>query len=236
MADIKKKIWIIPLIGGILAIVATIAAPAVSMNFMGLARDSFWMWGFYTLEATMPGPESVAHFIPNLLALITSIVTTALIVVSGILLIVFAITSRKRSKLTLVRNISIIAGILILAGEILWLIMVPANFPYTQYGFWTGYPGTFWKLCYGPMCFNMHGVGFGIIGGFIAAGLTFLGVGLASYYSKERPEKVIKAKKPVLPSEEKGTVSKTELLFCSECGSKIEDPNLKVCTNCGHKF
>ena len=233
MAEAKRLIWLIPLIGGILAIVATIAAPAVSMMFMGMARDNLWMWGFYTLEA---GAESVAHFIPNPLALLTSILSTVLIIVSGVLLILFAVLSRKGSKLIRVRNISIIAGILILAGEILWLILVPANFPFSQYTFWSGYPGTFWKLCYGMVCFNMHNVGFGIIGGFMAAGLTFLGVGMTSYYSKERPEKVIKAKEPVLPSEEKGTVTKTELLFCSECGSKIEDPNLKICTNCGHKF
>ncbi len=236
MADVKRFIWLIPLIGGILAIIATIATPAVSMNFMGMARDNLWMWGFYTLEAAMPGPESVAHFIPNLLGLIISIVVTALIVVSGILLILFAVLSRKGSRLKLVRNMSIIAGVLIIAGEILWLIMVPANFPYDQYGFWSGYPGDFWKYCYGPICLNMHNVGFGIIGGFMAAGLAFLAVGMATYYSKERTEKVTKVKEPILPSEEKSTVTKTELLFCSECGSKIEDPNLKVCTNCGHKF
>ncbi|MFX1460616.1 MAG: hypothetical protein ACFFBT_14215, partial [Promethearchaeota archaeon] len=218
MTDPKKYIWLIPLIGGIIAIVATIATPAVSMVFMGMARDSLWMWGFYTLDA---GPDSITHFIPNIAISITSLVVTALIVVSGILLILFAVLSRKGTKLRRVRNISIITGILILAGEILWLIIVPANFPFEQYSFWSGYPGTFWKLCYGVVCFNMHNVGFGIIGGFLAAGLAFLGVGLATYYSKERPEKVIQAKEPVLPSEEKGTVTKTELLFCSECGTKI---------------
>ncbi len=233
MAEAKKLIWLIPLIGGILAIVATMLAPAVYMNFMGMASDNFWMWGLYSLNA---GPESVTHFIPNLPALISSILATVLIVASGILLIIFAILSRKGTKLRRVRNLSIISGILILASEILWLIIVPANFPFDQYSFWSGYPGTFWQLCYGMVCFNMHNVGFGIIGGFIAAGIVFLGVGMATYYSKERTEKITKAKEPVLPSEEKGTVPKTELLFCSECGSKIEDPNLKICANCGHKL
>ena len=97
---------------------------------------------------------------------------------------------------------------------------------------------TFWRLSYPyyGISLSIHKVGFGVIGGFIAAVLSFLGVGLAQYYSKQRPEIIPKPIEPVLPSEEKGPVTKAELLFCSECGAKIEDPNLKFCGNCGHEF
>jgi len=234
MAEARNYIWIIPLIAGILAI-GILFAPATSMNFMGYVRDYLWLWGFYILDAPVV-PETAAHFIPSVMIMITSIVVTALIALSGILLIVFAAKAKKRSELRGVRNVSIVAGILLIFSEILWLVLIPLFFPFSNYTFWATYPGDYWRYCYMAICFTMHNAGFGVIGGFIAAGLTFLGVGLASYYSKERPEKVPKTIKPVVPSEEKGPVTKTELLFCSECGAKIEDPNLKFCGNCGHEY
>ncbi|MFW9946664.1 MAG: zinc ribbon domain-containing protein [Candidatus Odinarchaeota archaeon] len=230
MAEAGKHVWIIPLIVGILAI-GSLFAPATSMNYMGVVTDVLWMWGFYILNAPTV-PEYIAHFIQNPLIITISIVSTALIAVSGLLLIIFAAKKRLRP----IRNISIVAAILIIASEILWLIFVSLFFPFNNYSFWSGYPGNFWRFCYYMWCIKMHSVGFGIIGGFLAAALAFLGVGLANYYLKERPQKVPKTTKPIVSSEEKGVIAKTELLFCSECGAKIEDSNLKFCGNCGHEF
>ncbi|MFX1259862.1 MAG: zinc ribbon domain-containing protein [Promethearchaeota archaeon] len=236
MAEARNYIWIIPLIAGILAIVSLLAPAAYfNLRFYGYSiMDNLWLWGLYAA----PPYGTPVEFVPSPLVMIPSIVTTALIAVSGILLIVFAAKAKSRSELLPVRNVSIISGILILASEILWLILVPLFFPIEIY--WPlppPYEVTFWSISYyGITILNIHNVGFGIIGGIIAAVLSFVGMGTAHYFSKQRPEKIPKPIETVLPSEEKVPVAKTELLFCSECGAKIEDPNLKFCGNCGHEF
>ena len=62
------------------------------------------------------------------------------------------------------------AGVLILASEILWLILVPLFFPMEDY--WgvvpPGFELTFWSMSYMGMSISIHNVGFGIIGGIIA--------------------------------------------------------------------
>ncbi|MFX0018301.1 MAG: zinc ribbon domain-containing protein [Promethearchaeota archaeon] len=237
MTEARDYIWIIPLIAGILAIVSLLA-PAAYFNFRFYAysiMDNLWLWGLYAA----PPYGSPVEFVPSPLVMIPSIVTTALIAVSGILLIVFAAKGKSGSDLLPVRNVSIITGILILASEILWLILVPLFFPIEVY--WGGLPPsyeiTFWSISYyGIHIMTIHNVGFGIIGGFIAAALSFIGMGAAHYFSKQRPEKISKSIEPILPSEKVEPTGKTDFIFCPECGAKIEDPNLKFCGNCGYEF
>ncbi|MFX0026375.1 MAG: zinc ribbon domain-containing protein [Candidatus Hermodarchaeota archaeon] len=240
MAETRKHIWIIPLITGILVLFAVLITPAAYMAIPYYSISAnLWLWGLYS-PPPYGGWWNNGDFVPSPLVMIPSIVTTALIILSGTLLIIFAIVGKKRSRLSGIRNISIVSGILILASEIIWLILVPLFFPMEHY--WPPLPLgvvlTFWRLSYPyyGIGISIHRVGFGIIGGFIAAVLSFLGVGLAHYYSKQRPEIISKPIEPTLISEEKTPVAKTELLFCTECGAKIEDPNMKFCGNCGHEF
>jgi len=236
MAEARKYIWIIPLIAGILAIVSLLAPAAYfNLRYYGYSiMDNLWLWGLYAA----PPYGTPVEFVPSPLVMIPSIVTTSLIAVSGILLIVFAAKAKRRSGLLPVRNVSIMAGVLILASEILWLILVPLFFPMEDY--WgtvpPGFELTFWSISYLGMSISIHSVGFGIIGGFIAAALSFVGMGIAHYFSKERPEKISKTVVPVLPSEKVEPIAKTDFIFCPECGAKIEDSNLKFCGSCGHEF
>ena len=236
MTEGRKYVWIIPLIAGILAIVSLLAPAAYfSFSYYGYSiLDNLWLWGLYAA----PPYGTPVEFVPSPLVMIPSIITTALIAISGILLIVFAAKARSRSELLPVRNVSILAGVLILASEILWLILVPLFFPMEDY--WgtvpPGFELTFWSISYLGMSIRIHNVGFGIIGGIIAAVLSFVGMGTAHYFSKQRPEKISKTVVPVTPSEKLEPIDKSDFIFCPECGVKIEDPNLKFCGNCGHEF
>jgi len=98
----------------------------------------------------------------------------------------------------------------------------------------------------------IHNVGFGIIGGLIAAGLSFICVGVTHHYSKEElikipeevkvpekikiPEKMPEARKPILPPKTIAPVTTGDFNYCPECGTQIEVPNASFCTECGHKF
>ena len=236
MADIKKYIWIIPLVAGIFALIAVVT-PAVSMNFLGMLTANLWFWGLYLYDYT--GFFSGTDFIMDPLVLIPSLITTILISLSGVLLVAAgAKLKRDNNKLGFVRNFSAISGVLILIGEILWLVMVPMFFPMAYYwdAVFAPYPYTFWTLNMGIINMNLHAAGFGVIGGFIAAGMAFGAVGAASYYSKERPMKTPKKKEVTPMTKETTSEKEAELKFCPECGAKIEDPNIKFCGKCGFEF
>lgn len=236
MADIRKNIWLIPLVAGIIALIAVVT-PAVSMNLLGMLTASLWFWGLYIYDYT--GFFSGTDFIMDPLVLIPSLVTTILITLSGVLLISAAARLKRDSdKLGCVRNFSVISGALTLIAEILWLVMVPLFFPMAYY--WdavlTGFPYTFWTWNMGFFNYPLHSAGFGIIGGFIAAAIAFIAAGVASYFSKERPMK-IPEKKEVIPVTKEAPLAKgPELKFCPECGAEIEDPDIKFCGKCGFEF
>lgn len=225
MAEIKEYIWIIPLIGGIFAII-TLLVPAATMNFMGAATADLWVWGLYNYNIA-------GNIGTQFMVLIPSLITTVIITSSGILLIASSIGLRKTPKN--VRNFSLIAGMLVLVAEALWLIVVPMVFPIEDF-FPPLLPGmtlTFWSWSYSGMGITLHTVGFGIIGGFISAVIAFIGAGVAQYYSKDH-EVIIPKKKETVPTIKEPVASETpKQKFCPECGAEIEDGNIKFCGKCG---
>ncbi|MHA1986204.1 MAG: zinc ribbon domain-containing protein [Promethearchaeota archaeon] len=225
MTDAKKYIWVIPVIAGFFAIVSLLT-PAASLNYMGMISADLWMWDLYTWNYTMV--SSGAEFVGEPLVLIPSIISTSLFVIGGILLLVAAIRLRVRNLEQVNITIpSVLSGVAIIIAEIMWLSMVPTNFPTSR--FFSGYPGTFWKF----YAMSFHTVGFGIIGGFISAAIAFGGAGVAYYYSKERKVTSPK-KKEVTPPIKASPVSETpERISCPECGVEIKDLTMKFCGNCG---
>ncbi len=232
MAEIKEYIWIIPLIGGIIAII-TLLAPAASMNISipgSSIRADLWLWGLYNYNfmELLVGSDFIM--------LEVSLITTVIIALGGILLIGSSIGLKK--NLRNIRNFSIIAGMLVLVAEILWVIIVPTGFPMEQY--WgivpPGFTLTFWSFGSGGISISLHTIGFGVIGGIISAVIAFVGAGAAHYYSKER-EVIIPGEKEVFPTTKEPTASETpKLKFCPECGIEIKNPDHKFCKKCGFKL
>ncbi len=247
--DEPRNIFIIPLIAGILVIIS-VFTPATFMTYGG-TKDFLWLWGYYVLDDPLLDIH-IRGFMGQIIH--PSYISSILIGTGGIVLIVYAIKLRLgRTEFKNMRDISIFTAILIIAGEILWLVLVPLFFP-TEDFLGLSLPGnilSFWRFHYiGDT--PLHYIGFGIIGGFIAAGLSFISIGVTHHYSKEElikiprkvevtekiiaPEKMPKAEKPILTSEMIAPVTTGDFNYCPECGTKIEIPNANFCTECGHQF
>lgn len=151
--------------------------------------------------------------------------------VGGVLLLITAARLKGRNLDQVnIKTPAILGGVVILIAELFWIIAVSLMFPMGRI---LPLPGaTFWNFA----GMTLHSPGFGVIGGFLAAGISFIAAGAAHYYSKERKVK-IPEKKEVVPTIKEPTPSETpELKFCPECGAEIEDPNIKFCGKCGFEF
>ena len=193
-------------------------------------RADLWLWGLY--DYNLGGGVVGSDFV----MLGASVIITVIIALGGILLIGSSIGVRK--NLRNVKNFSIIAGMLILVAELLWVIIVPTFFPMEQY--WGVIPPgvtlTFWTFSYMGVSLTLHAVGFGFIGGILAVIIAFGGAGAAKYYSKERDVKVPEKRETVPPTKEPTASETPELKFCPECGAELEDPEIKFCGKCGFEF
>jgi hypothetical protein len=247
--DEPRNIFVLPLIAGILVIIA-IFTPATYLTYSG-TRDFLWLWGLYILDA---GATHVRGFLGEIIH--PSYTCSILIGTGGIILIVYAIKLRLgRKEFKNMRDISIFAALLILAGEILWLILIPLLFP-TESFLGLYIPGdilSFWRFNYIGNT-PLHYVGFAIIGGFIAVGLSFISIGVTHHYAKEDlitipkrepiaipekvrvPEKMPEAEEIILPTKTVKAITSSGLNYCPACGKKIEVPSANFCTDCGHRF
>ena len=255
--DEPRNIFVLPLIAGTLVIIA-IFTPATYLNY-DETKDLLWLWGLYILNS---GATHVGGFLGEIIH--PSYICSILIGTGGIILIIYAIKLRLgRKEFKNMRDISIFAALLILAGEILWLVLVPLLFP-TESFLGLYIPGdilSVWRFNYiGNM--PLHYVGFAIIGGFIAVGLSFISIGVSHHYAKEElitipkrepiaipekeriaiPEKdrvserMPEAEEIILPTETVTPKTSSGLNYCPACGKKVEVPNANFCTDCGHRF
>ncbi|MFX0018238.1 MAG: zinc ribbon domain-containing protein [Promethearchaeota archaeon] len=244
-----RNIFILPLVAGILVVIS-VFTPATYMTYSGI-KDFLWLWGFYIMDDPFGGYH-IRGFMGEIIH--PSYIISILILICGIVLIIYAIKLRLgRKEFRNMRDISIFTTILIIAGEVLWLILIPLFFP-TEEFLGLSVPGeilSFWRFNYiGIM--PLHYIGFGIIGGFIAAGLSFICIGVAHHYSKEElikipeiakvpekieaPEMIPEIEKPILPPKAVAPITSAEFKYCPECGTKVEVPNANFCTECGHQF
>jgi len=195
MTEVKKYIWVLPVIVGILAIVSLVT-PVASMDYMGMGMltANLWMWDLYTynFSSVSVGTE----FVTELMVMIPSLIATSLIAIGGVVSLVYGLRLRKNGDVRKIITPSALMGILFIAGELLWLILVPVNFPMETYFGPLPPEITFWNYSAMGMTVSMHTMGFGLIGGFLAAVLAFIAVGVARYYSKER-EVIVPEKKEI---------------------------------------
>lgn len=183
MSEIKVKVWTFPVIVGTLAILSLLT-PVASFSFMGESIANLWMWDLYVYD--YGGAVVGSEFISEPLVMIPSLIATSLIVIAGVGSIISGLLLRKSNNLRKFAIPTALLGILFIVGELVWLVLVPANFPIEAY---LGPPPLggimdLWSMTYMGTRVSLHTMGFGIIGGFLAGGLAFGEMGAAFYYSK----------------------------------------------------
>lgn len=235
MAEVKNYIWLFPIIAGILAFI-TIVTPAGSMNLFGAFTGNLWLWGFYIYDYV--GYAVGAEFLTDPLVIIPSLITTSLLVISGVIFIIIGVLLKKNKDLRRIVSPSIILGVLCIVSEIIWLVTVPLNFPMEDYlgPAPPGYFYDFWSMSFMGISVTLHNASFGVIGGFLTALIAISGAGAAYYYSKERRPKIRDKIETKIPTEKIITSEVPKPKFCPECGAKLDDPSVKFCGNCGYQI
>ncbi len=223
--ETRDNIWIIPLIAGILVILA-ILTPTAYFSYMGVTWN-WWMWNLTMMGVV--GYDSVSLFISDLDFIIPSIVTTGVALLSTVNLLILFSSTRKRNLDT--KNFglrSIISAVLSIGVIIYYMMAIDIAF----YGGLTMEGTTFPA---GYHFWDAFSPGFGIVLLFLSAVLSFIGVAVFQYYSK-REEDIIPPRMDPIP--DYIPVSKTmgNLKYCPECGNKNLLNDAKFCTNCGFKF
>lgn len=183
MSEIKIKVWIFPVIAGTLAILSLLT-PVASFNYMGETVANLWMCGLYVYD--YGGVVVGTEFISEPMVIIPSLIATSLIVIAGVTSIMSGIRLRKSDNLRKFVIPNALLGILFIVGELVWFVLVPANFPMEAY---LGPPPLggildLWSMTYMGTSIPIHTMGFGLIGVFLAGSLAFVEMGLALHYSK----------------------------------------------------
>ena len=239
MNDIRK-IWVLPLLSGIITIIALITPTAVLI----VSNEYFdyleiqWMWGllYYDLKDFLTpyflsGFEFITH-IP--VAIILGIITSITMLCSAILSIVSTSSFRKGSQqFASIKKFWIISGLLQIASGIIYLIGIQISFMIYKLRT-SGIFVSFWENRF---------PNFGVLAPIVCGVLCIIGVIVGT--------KILKRGEVIAPLEQikqpklspltqvnsdpqlNRTVELSRLNFCPECGYKISVMNSKFCTDCG---
>ncbi len=145
---IKRFIWILPLIGGLLTLRA-IFTPA-AYYFESSGHLIFWMWGWYD-RLGIWDYGMAKGFISDPLILNIGIICTVLIIVGASIFIVNSISaafiSRKGNKFTkIVLWVWFLCGILLIIAPIFWMAMVQIFPPFSPIPVGSDPPLNFWSV------------------------------------------------------------------------------------------
>lgn len=234
MKEMKEYFWVLPIIAGILSIVALLAPAVYFPTGMGVINIYFWLWGLLAINLTYGYPTiNYSGFVLDPMTFIPSLLNSVILVISTIILFITA-NKARRSKINL-KNLSYslaILGILCIASNLIWIILIGISFPISVIdsvlpGFSSIFGSSFWAVL---------SIGFGAIVPFISGSIAIISGIAVNYYSKERPVKIPEKKEVIPPTEKPSPPIKAEFDTCPECEAKIEDPSTKFCGKCGFEF
>ncbi len=213
MGENKNSIWALPLIGGILALIGLLTPAASYSSYYNTMQ--FWMWGLMSVRLYdyYEGYLTVTQFTESPVEIGLSIISTVIILVSAILLISKANSSRKNG----VSGVGWLSpSILMMLGTIIWMVGLEIYSQiYSGLSFWT-----------------YIDAGFGVIGPFLGAGLSIVGYGVSKMSSKRTQEMIIPMKQG-FTSPHISINAAHSFRFCPQCGEKRQQADQHFCINCG---
>lgn len=168
MTTIKKFYWILPLAGGILSIIGLFIPLWYSITAY---EENLWMWGL--IEHISVG--GVFDLLPAEL-LIPGLITAILILMSSIVIIIFALFIFRGKEIRIsAEKLWIIMGLLELCAVIIYIVAMDIGwYSYTQR---INYPEhDFWRI------YNFQ---LGIITPFIGAALSIVGAIIGKLNNRE---------------------------------------------------
>lgn len=219
----QSYVFVFPLIGGILCIIAFFTPAMYTYIFSG--PGGYWFWGLQDFDRLSFNTERFD-------ILIIGIIIGLLILINGIKLVYSAIIVGKgRNSFEDQKKIWILMPSLAILGAITWF-------------FYISNAGDGYFVPPGYDVWNFFHIDFGLIGAFAGGTLTWLGyifnriigeTNVMSYFiTTPRKEIIVPHKK--FPSPE---IQKTQQLetpnFCPMCGFKPGTTH-KFCPGCGFKF
>ena len=184
MVDVKKYIWSIPLLAGILGLLGIIT-PAVYISMF--ATDFYyWLWGFVIFKTYPPWvPEEYIGFTTNTTQLILLNISTILIITSAIILIVTAVIFKKnRNYSSVIENTWLICAFLSIGAAIFWIMVVESP---------TG--GSLTPMPPGMQFWTYFSPHFGIIAPFISSGFAIGGMAAYRHFLRGEREPIVSKEK-----------------------------------------
>ena len=181
MSDIRKYIWVFPIIGVIFGII-TFLAPVISLNLNTIVSIDwyYWIWGLTSYRFSNPDPwdPNITEivFTNNMTLLTFSIISMIAIAVGVTLLLIAGITSKRNIRYS--KKFMVMTGIsailLIGGGIIFW---VGADWPTTPHSV-SSIPGV--------SVWDFFDKGFSFYAPFIGGGIALLVIPLHYYVFKRK--------------------------------------------------
>lgn len=163
MDKYKNYIWSIPLIGGIISLIALLTPAAYDSSMENYYY--YWIWGFVSYKI---GYIEHIGFDEYILSLIPSIICSSILITSMVILIISSNKYRKG-----ISNMRLFPGILIITITIVWILLMEIA-DLIQFG------SSFWEPFY---------PGFGVIGMFIGGALSIIGYAVQKKIREPRKDK-----------------------------------------------
>ncbi|MHA2037865.1 MAG: hypothetical protein ACW972_01490 [Promethearchaeota archaeon] len=160
MKEIKKSVWGLPLIGGIITLIALLTPAAYVIYRSPSFTNDFFLWMcslFFSHRFEMGIYTTRIEFDIQLISLIPSIICSLII---AILSMVTIITANKYRKGTIDINVSwVVSAVVIIFTTIIWMVMMEISR----------------RVLYGHGFWGLFSPGFGVIVPFLGAGLEIVG-------------------------------------------------------------